>query len=474
MNESHLPPSLTQWLARILEPEYQNVPKTYNDVVQLISVYPSLRPKTDVFTHESGHSELLLCIYGNIPARVANTVYRIPIEFWIPKQYPSGAPMAYVRPTSQMVIHPGNHVDINGMCYHPYLSYWADNLSSSLVELVSVLSDVFSREPPVYAKPLPQEPAPAYELHTSQESASSSSTNKGRRHDEHEQLPALPPKPAELVQQFSTQQPMRLQNSTNFGVNAGTSFLPTGSRSVSPPPPPPPPPLPSSYRHPGNFVSSANHRDQQPLSQPTDQFAHTYQSSSPLQQSQPQESSSIMDSEVEIASNTSQPPRPPNPERVQAKSDLEKSFQSVILAHLKNEINVDETALSSAEQTLNWIDQAHKREQLEIDRLITSSENNINILKDRIANAKAVIQDATTRVIPHIDELVSTEAVVYNQLYSLVAEDRAIDDSLYVLDKALDHDIIGLDTFMKHTRALAREQFLKRALILKISSEIGL
>jgi len=55
----------------------------------------------------------------------------------------------------------------------------------------------------------------------------------------------------------------------------------------------------------------------------------------------------------------------------------------------------------------------------------------------------------------------------------IVAEDHAIEDTIYVLSKALDRDQIKLEPFMKHTRTLAREQFLKKALVVKISSHLA-
>jgi len=77
---------------------------------------------------ENGRPELLLCFTGTIPTTIANSVYRIPVEIWVPKAYPFLPPFAFVRPTKNMLIHPGNYVDTNGKCYHPYLSYWRDNV----------------------------------------------------------------------------------------------------------------------------------------------------------------------------------------------------------------------------------------------------------------------------------------------------------------------------------------------------------
>jgi Vps23 core domain len=54
------------------------------------------------------------------------------------------------------------------------------------------------------------------------------------------------------------------------------------------------------------------------------------------------------------------------------------------------------------------------------------------------------------------------------RLLNLVADDLAVEETMEILAKALDHERITLDAFLKETRKLAREQFLTKALIQKI------
>jgi ESCRT-I complex subunit TSG101 len=54
-----------------------------------------------------------------------------------------------------------------------------------------------------------------------------------------------------------------------------------------------------------------------------------------------------------------------------------------------------------------------------------------------------------------------------------VAEDNAIEDTLYHLGRALNAEMIDLDRFLKQTRFLAREQFMRRALAMKICRGMG-
>jgi len=63
--------------------------------------------------------------------------------------------------------------------------------------------------------------------------------------------------------------------------------------------------------------------------------------------------------------------------------------------------------------------------------------------------AEAVIQDCRTRELPEVDSMVVAGSVVEMQLYDLVAEEMAIEDTIYVLGKALDRERITLEVFLK-------------------------
>ena len=63
------------------------------------------------------------------------------------------------------------------------------------------------------------------------------------------------------------------------------------------------------------------------------------------------------------------------------------------------------------------------------------------------------------------------------RLLELVAEDNALEDTIYHLGRAFNSDARTqdeLEKFLKRTRALGREQFMKRALINKILLELAL
>lgn len=174
-------------------------------------------------------------------------------------------------------------------------------------------------------------------------------------------------------------------------------------------------------------------------------------------------------------SGLSAPPKlPPNPQKIKAIHDIQSALAEITEKELQPMVAHNDIRLLQTRETLLWMERAVANEMAELDRITTASQENEFILTEKIAQAKAVIQDSQTREEPKIDDVVCAETVVYNQLYDLVTETYAIDDTLYILSKALDKGRISLDTFLKRTRILAREQFMNRALVEKISTQLGL
>lgn len=107
----------------------------------------------------------------------------------------------------------------------------------------------------------------------------------------------------------------------------------------------------------------------------------------------------------------------------------------------------------------------------DLEALLSSNEN---ILHQAMRDADKVLEDAKRRTVPNVDEVLVAPTVVAGQLYQSVAEEKAIEESRGVLGKALDKGRIGGGVWAKQTRSLAREEFLKKALIKKISRGMGL
>jgi ESCRT-I complex subunit TSG101 len=91
-------------------------------------------------------------------------------------------------------------------------------------------------------------------------------------------------------------------------------------------------------------------------------------------------------------------------------------------------------------------------------------------LSDSVQSAERNLGELRRKGDPEVDELVCATTIVHNQLINLVAEDNAIEDTIYHLHRALNAGRIDLERFLRTTRVLAEEQFLKRALIEKIQN----
>ncbi|THC89808.1 hypothetical protein EYZ11_010733 [Aspergillus tanneri] len=126
---------------------YQDPNRTYYDVANVLAQYPSISPRTEVYTYETGLSALLL---------------QLSVTLWVPNTYPREPPIVYVTPTKEMAVRVGQHVTLEGRVYHHYLAHWAGAWErSTLVDLLSILREVFAKEPPVQYKqpqPVPQYP----------------------------------------------------------------------------------------------------------------------------------------------------------------------------------------------------------------------------------------------------------------------------------------------------------------------------
>lgn len=100
--------------------------------------------------------------------------------------------------------------------------------------------------------------------------------------------------------------------------------------------------------------------------------------------------------------------------------------------------------------------------------------SNTSILQQSLQEADRVIYSAQTREPPPIDDLLVAPTVVANQLYDAAAEERALGDAIFVLGRAVERGRISPTVFVKTTRGLAREWYLKKALVRKIGRGMGL
>ncbi|KAI9813485.1 MAG: hypothetical protein M1827_004161 [Pycnora praestabilis] len=556
-----VPQKVLNWLYSVLTSEYYDINRTYSDVAQTLANHSSLSPRTDVYTYENGAPALLLHLNGTVPVSFRGTIYRFPIAIWVPHNYPREAPMVYVTPTQGMFVRPGQHVSGEGRVYHPYLAHWGEAWDkSTIIDFLTVLKEVFAKEPPVTTNqqfqrprslsqqrstppplpPLPAElgsltprtppsaflsnfearpPPPPPKPHENQHAVAAPNLDRANPSDH--RPPPLPPLPGEHKTRQMNQAPqyrdnyasqsrallhgtpLRASNLSNGEEPPMTPYLdgPLRQRSqndnispVSPISPQPgqgrqhpipnyrphqiqpshaqPQPLPLNRGPPPpglQYQSSPRHYppyQQQPqprVTEPTEPIVDLLSSSLSIQS--PSQNGSTHDI---IA-----PPIPPNPEKDALLTALSTTLrqyhhQSTTQAHaVQPSLHVQHHALQTAAQSLT-----QELQQLRsLDQILTTDER---ILHESMHEADHVISSAGTRSVPGVDEVLVAPTVVGGQLYELCAEEAALADILFVLGRGLDRGRVGGEGFVKQTRGLARERFLKKALIKKISRGMAL
>ena len=167
------------------------------------------------------------------------------------------------------------------------------------------------------------------------------------------------------------------------------------------------------------------------------------------------------------------PPIPPNPEKDALLHQLARTLHATRQRSREQDasslagLQAQRTAMLAAVSTL----QAEEAALAGLTGLLTS---NAAILREALRTADGLIEDSARLPAPGVDELLVAPTVVANQLYDLVAEERALADAIFVLGRAVEKGRVSPQVFAKMTRSLAREWYLKKALVKKIATGMGL
>ncbi|KAG9318446.1 hypothetical protein JVU11DRAFT_537 [Chiua virens] len=489
------------------------------DVEATLTRFPTLRPKSDVYTYDDGRAQLLLCLHGLLPISFRGSTYNIPIAIWITKSYPRQPPLAYVVPTTNMLVRPSRHIDLSGRCTIQYLLDWERKPEPcNLVALLQAMQDHFSRLPPLYAKPRSSSPRPAPQplpspsnplSHPLSHNEQPLSLSQSRSLDP--DRPPLPPKP--------------ISNS------APPHPTPPPPSPLGYPPPNlynrPPPPLPqqpraesrlpqyhqsilppqSVHSPDGNISRSAieqsrdssspispNYRASTPPVPFSDSYSppphvHPPVLPPPLSQSthQPQPQPHLLaspavsiiprpnllddESSYPLPPPAAAPPRPPNPELLQLHAHVHDKMRSEF-SSLSQLILLETDRLRTQQSDLLAGEPAIRDEMARLEAVRDVCRNVASRLRSSVEQAERNLSELRRKGDPEVDELVCSTSIVHNQLINLVAEDNGIEDTIYHLHRALNTGRIDLERFLRTTRVLAEEQFMKRALIEKIQAGI--
>ncbi|KAF8902121.1 Vps23 core domain-containing protein [Gymnopilus junonius] len=324
-----------------------------------------------------------------------------------------------------MLVKPGRYLDPSGRCTVEYIQHWERKPEAcSLSALFEALQERFSHEPPVYSKPRPVSPPPLPVRPALQPA----------------QPPPLPPHPPVSGLIGQTNPP------ANYPLRLSPPTVPPPPILAIPIPIVPPPPHPFPVPPSAPFTPHPSRPDppRAPIPDLLDQDSVPSDILGPS------------------PSFPAPPPRPPNPELVR--------LQAHVHQKLTSELNSLSQALALDAERLR----AQQADLLAGEPAIKDEMARLEAVRDVcVQQAEANIAELRRKGDPEVDELVCATSIVHNQLINLIADDNAIEDTIYHLHRALNAGRIDLERFLRATRVLAEEQFMKRALIEKIQNSVS-
>lgn len=401
---------------------YKYKDKVEQNCAQLMDHTSINKASTEVYTHSNGATQTLLQIKGLLPITYKGATYNIPVCFWLPYQFPARPPMCYIVPTESMDLKPSHrHMNKQGFIFHPYLANWS-MYSSSLIVLSTNLQSVFGKDPPVFAK----------------------------------QVKAARPNPVQPPSYVRAEEPPSYHNAFN-AYNRSLNQAQPGARGG---PYSQPGARPGQYTKPPVYPAAGN-------SQP---------GAGPYAKPAPPSYNEISNAKLS----------PPNYNQVSSMAGKpgmvvhhSANKKDQLTQQVKEKLRAQLSALH-----MRWVDEVNELQRLQTELLRSKHEidteekgieketNDLKELKSELENANTKLQtwlDAN-KDSPPVDLLKTVEPqnVWTQQLIEAVAQDSAIDDTLYCLDRALGEDAINFKNYLKQVRKLTREQFFKRALTQKI------
>uniref|UniRef100_A0A8C6WWY5 UEV and lactate/malate dehyrogenase domains n=1 Tax=Neogobius melanostomus TaxID=47308 RepID=A0A8C6WWY5_9GOBI len=117
-------------------------------------IFPEMKPSTGTYTFTDSTQRDLVKLIGNIPVKYEGNTYNFPVQLWLIDSFPFTPPICFLRPTSNMVIREGKHVDAKGRIHLPGLHNW-DYPKSSVVGLLNEMIVKFEEDPPLCSRSTP-------------------------------------------------------------------------------------------------------------------------------------------------------------------------------------------------------------------------------------------------------------------------------------------------------------------------------
>lgn len=522
---AELSPKVANWVFNVIQPQYINKQVTYSHIYLFLSLYLNhksrsqrFKIRTSIYTSsKSGLSQLLIELFGNI--RVSYELHPIPISIWIPFEYPYssggslGVPIVFITPDNSLgyYFRPGNHVDSQGRLYHPYLSAWAEQCSEmslnryNLIELIEVLKSIFANDYPLFKAedyvPLPQKPArvplssPSNIENTgSPQHTGQYSTNSGHNTPAYTGYGRVQSPVQEALHRQTTGPPLPPlpnQNACNVPLKyqSPLPLPPANIQYTQPnnllPPMKSPPPQNLQYSSPPIQSPQPNVRYKSPpVNSPQPSINPNPLSSSSTSKNQSIED--LMDKQDEVGLKSQ------NEELLavisqKINSCLDIDNENSINHHIYD-INTNSSKITALHSQLNHHNiQANANSEIlenHIEHLttqllkLTSLNNELCQLDSVNASLKNTIATSSNTV-HHLDDLITADLALINQLYDVVAEIKANKDTINLIGGSFQSqsELINdntIDNRVKTIRAIGRETFWLELIKDEIAGIIGL
>lgn len=134
-------------ITRILS-KYKFHDVAIEELQKINRIFPEMKPTTGTYTFSDSTQRDLLKLIGNIPVKYEGRTYNFPVQLWLIDSFPFTPPICFLRPTSNMIIREGKHVDAKGRIHLPGLHNW-DYPKSSVVVLLKEMIAKFEEDPPL-------------------------------------------------------------------------------------------------------------------------------------------------------------------------------------------------------------------------------------------------------------------------------------------------------------------------------------
>ena len=167
------------------------------------------------------------------------------------------------------------------------------------------------------------------------------------------------------------------------------------------------------------------------------------------------------------------PPVPPNPEKDALLHQIAQTLAAQ-RQQIRDKNDLSLAGLRAQRVAMLTAAQRLQQDMSDVAQLSALLTSNTDILHESLAAADGLVASSQQTPVPAVDDLLVGPTVVAKQLYDLVAEERALADAVFMLGRAVERGRVSPAVFAKMTRSLAREWYLKKALVRKVGRGMGL